>query len=71
MMKNVQYWKGTNHENDEVSMEEMVTNPMLDLQEMIIEFRKISRQTYLTVSKQAERRSLKSLKTNHFHSDHT
>jgi len=70
-MKNVQYWKGTNHENDEVSMEEMVTNPMLDLQEMIIEFRKISRQTYLTVSKQAERRSLKSLNTNHPHSDHT
>jgi len=52
-------------------MEEMVTNPMLDLQEMIIEFRKISRQTYLTVSKQAERRSLKSLNTNHPHSDHT
>ena len=70
-MKNVQYWKGTNHENDEVSMEEMVTNPMLDLQEMITEFRKISRQTYLTVSKQAERRSLKSLNTNHPHSDHT
>ena len=46
-------------------MNEMVTDSMLALQEMKTKFQKIYRQTYFGVSKQAERRSLKSQNANH------
>ena len=60
MIEKESYWKDTKPDNDEVSMNEHATDQMLDLQEMKSKFKKVYRQTYLGVSKQAERRCLKS-----------
>ena len=65
MMKNQKYWLDTNHENDEVSMNEMVTDSMLALQEMKTKFRKIYRQTYAGVTMQAKRRNTTSQNISH------
>ena len=57
MIEKLEFWKNPKHDNDEVDMKKMVTEPKIELQEKIKQFRKIKRQTYAAASMQAKRRN--------------